>query len=329
MNNKKTNLNASFLLNHVQSFITRLNLNSHQTILIGLSGGPDSVALLHLLSTLKSIFGYKLIAAHLDHEWREHSNLDLVFCQELCQKLNVNLICKRASNLTFKPKATGSKEDHARQLRHFFLKQVAQEQAAQYIALGHHLDDNIETFLIRLIRGSSLNGLGVMQAACGLYLRPLLAIPKQAILDYLAENDLTFMQDSTNDSELFLRNRVRKLLPELSLIDARFKQNFNKTVNKIQLANSFIQNIAQQTLTQISHDKKMDLKLFKTLDPFLQSQVILAWLYQNQVKFTQTDNFINEILKFFNSPHGVSHQIGINWQIIKKQNLVEINVNSI
>jgi len=327
MHSKKNNVHASFLEKQIDLFLTQLNLTTHQTIVLGLSGGPDSVALLHLLDQKKTKFKYNLLAAHLDHEWRENSKQDLLFCQELCDKLDLKLIYKQASNLNFRPKATGSQEDLGRQLRRYFFDQITQDYQAKYIMLAHHLDDQIETFLIRLIRGSTITGLSCMQSQTGIYLRPLLNISKQIILDYLTAHKLHYIQDSTNLSPLFLRNRIRFLLPELEKIDSRFKLNFNQTLNQIKLANNFILELAQETLKQVSVNQKskiINLKLFQNLKPFLKNQVILAWLYENQVSFVQTKNFALEILKFFNSQHGGTHQINPSWVIYKKQNLVEI-----
>ena len=81
----------------VFNFLKTLNLTPHQTILVGLSGGPDSVALLSILNTHKNFFGYQLIATHLDHQWRDDSHQDVLFCQTLCDQLNIQLICQKAN----------------------------------------------------------------------------------------------------------------------------------------------------------------------------------------------------------------------------------------
>jgi tRNA(Ile)-lysidine synthase len=330
MFSKKNRYYANPLEQKIDLFLNKINLISHQTVILGLSGGPDSVALLHLLTQKQSTFKYQLIAAHLDHQWRTDSHQDAIFCQELCNKLNIKLICEQAINLNFKPKATGSKEDLGRQLRRYFFNRLAQKYQAKYIALAHHLDDQIETFFIRLIRGSTLTGLSCMQAQSGIYLRPLLNTNKQEILTYLQAHNLAYLQDSTNSSPVFLRNRVRFLLPELEKVDSRFKANFSQTLNQITQASNFILELAQSSLKQVSLNQEsqiIDLKLFNQLKPFLQNQVILSWLYYHKVSFTQTKKFVREILKFFNSKHGGTHQVNPNWSIVKKQNLIEIQLN--
>jgi tRNA(Ile)-lysidine synthase len=322
MHSKKNDLHTSFLTKTVFNFLEKLDLN-HQTVVIGLSGGPDSIALLHLLNQHQAQFNYQLIAAHLDHEWREQSNLDLIFCQELCAQLKVKFIGEKASNLNLNIKNNGSKEELGRILRKSFLESCAKKYQARYIFLGHHLDDQIETFFIRLIRGSSPSGLGGMQVISKSYCRPFLSTSKTELLDYLKEHNYKYLQDSTNDSDLFLRNKLRKLIPLISQADDRFKPNFNNTIHKIQDHNDFMERLIQNSLNQVSQNEILDLRIFKKLDPFLQKKVLIAWLYQNQVQFTQTDKFVLEISRFLNSPNGGTHQIR-NWQIYKKQHLAKI-----
>ena len=163
-----------------------------------------------------------------------------------------------------------------------------------------------------------------MQAQNNVYIRPFLNSPKTELLAYLHQQNLSYVTDSTNDSDLFLRNKIRKLIPEIANLDARFKPNFVKTVHKIQETNHFITKLALTELNKISANQALDLKLFNNLDPFLQKEVLLQWLYHHQIKFTQTTSFMHEIIRFLDSPRGGTHNIAPNWQIIKKQNLAKI-----
>ena len=324
MNSKVLGQEATFLLKTVTALLNQVILEQHQTIVVGLSGGPDSVALLHVLRALAGKFNYRLIAAHLDHEWRAESGRDVLFCQQLCDSLGIDFIAAKATALKIEIKYNGSKEEVGRKLRRYFLTKVATQYQAQHIALAHHLDDQIETFFINLIRGSSLSGLGGMKTQSTLYLRPLLQITKIDILAYLNANQLTHLEDITNNCPLFLRNRIRTLLPAMTKIDTRFKPNFTKTLIKIQQANYFLENLAKTQLAQITQGHKLNLKQLFELDPFLQKQIILQWLYQHKVPFIQTEKFVDEILKFFSSTHGGTHQLSPKWLISKKQNLVEV-----
>jgi tRNA(Ile)-lysidine synthase len=325
MNTKKLIDKANRLQKIVISFLNNYFLQSHQTLIIGLSGGPDSIALLHLLKNLTAKFNFKLIAAHLDHEWRTNSHQDVLFCKAVCKKLDVEFISQKASELNTKVKSNGSQEEVGRKLRQCFFTQIRAKYSAKHIILAHHFDDQIETFMMRLIRGSSPIGLGCIPAQNKAYLRPLLAISKTEIINYLNEYDLAYITDPTNEDNLFLRNRIRKLVPGLKKCDSRFERNFARTLSQIQQTNSFVTDLAKEHLAQITDQDKLNLKKFFILKPFLQKQIILQWLYLNKVEFTQSEKFINEISRFFSSTQGGTHQIHHSWQIIKKQNLVAIN----
>ena len=206
-------------------------LTPNTTIIVGFSGGPDSVCLLHLLSLLQEKMNLKLIAAHLDHSWRKESQDDALWCQQFCQKLGIEYASTTSTKLNFEPKYNGSKEDLGRKLRRHFFEYLAAKYNAQTIALAHHADDQIETFFIRLLRGSSIPGLSGMSMQDGLYFRPLLQFTKSDILMYLKKNKLNYLLDSTNSQKNFLSNRIRlDLLPILSTIDSRWQTTIPNTV---------------------------------------------------------------------------------------------------
>ena len=161
-------------MQYLSSKTTLISMNNslipnHSTLIIGLSGGPDSVYLLHQLVFLQKEKNLTLIAAHLDHEWRKDSSKDTNFCQQLCTPMPVTFICKKASELGLSLDYKGSQEEIGRKLRRYFFEQLAQKYKATAIVLGHHADDQIETFFIRLIRGSTIYGLSSMKEKEGLY----------------------------------------------------------------------------------------------------------------------------------------------------------------
>lgn len=212
------------------------------TVVVGLSGGPDSVCLLHWLVQQKDL-GLTLIAAHLDHEWRPNSHKDVLFCKELCQKLGITFITQKASELPHQPKYNGSQEEVGRKLRRAFFEQVAQDYNANTIALGHHTGDQQETFFIRLMRGTTISGLGGMKEQDGKYVRPLLHVSKETIYAYLKKNNLSYLTDTTNNSEAFLRNRIRKhLIPALQHCDQRSHKQLVRIMHHLQETETFLQN---------------------------------------------------------------------------------------
>ncbi len=294
----------------------------HPTIILGLSGGPDSVFMFHVLATLQNEGHISLIAAHLDHEWRTTSAADAQFCTDLCQSTNVILINKKASELNLNIKFNGSKEDIGRRLRRHFFESVKQQHNADFITLAHHRQDQQETFFLRLLRGTTLNGLTCMKTQDGHYIRPLLEIDKEAIITYLAEHNLPFCTDPTNESDIYLRNRIRKyVIPALKTIDPRFEQKLESTTKHLQKEDAYLQKIAQAFFDKIFTTQNNlligNLPEFKKLDPVMQRRVLLRWLIAQRVPFSTSEAFLNELCRFLNQDSGGTHIIS-SWTIAKK-----------
>lgn len=147
-------------LGAVEQSLARAQVRPCCSILIALSGGPDSVALLHALRELGERSGYRLAAAHLNHTLRgDESDRDESFCRELCARYAINLIAERAAGLE---PTMPNLEEAARHARHSFLDRAANQVGADYIATGHHADDQAETVLMRMLRGSGIAGLSAM-----------------------------------------------------------------------------------------------------------------------------------------------------------------------
>jgi len=318
----------------IETYITQHSLiKRDDTIVIGLSGGPDSVFLLHMLSMLQQKYNLTLIAAHLNHEWRSEANAEEQLCRTLTQKLNISFVSTKMSSLpTTIKKYNGSKEEFARNMRRQFLENVAHEHNAHHIALGHHAQDQQETFFIRLIRGTSLAGLTAMQPKSGLYIRPLLETNKSDILDWLDENNITYAIDASNQSQNYLRNRIRStVLPALAACDDRWNNNFFATLNRITQDDALLDEIALTTLNNLisvtDGQKTLNTLQFATTHPSLHHRIILQWLIQNNVQFPTSQAFLDEIIRFLCNPHGGTHAIHEQWSIIKKQNKAFIKHN--
>ncbi len=187
-------------------------------VLVALSGGPDSVALLHLLLALQSAGDLRVAGvAHFNHQLRgDDADRDEYFCRELAASLAVPIEVG-AGNVRQAARATGrSIEDAARTLRYAFLEAAADRLNADVIAVGHSLDDQAETFLLRLIRGAGPRGLGSIYPRAGRVIRPLIEIPRAHLRRYAEDHRLRWREDATNRDLSIPRNRVRhELLPYL------------------------------------------------------------------------------------------------------------------
>lgn len=185
-------------------------------VLLAVSGGPDSVTLLHVTCGLAQDLGLGVAVAHFDHRLRPESASDARFVKEMAEKLAVPCFigAARAGALARRPGA--GLEDSARRARYRFLERARVQSGSRFIVTAHNLQDQAETVLLRLIRGAGATGLAAMRPLAGRILRPLLRISRAAILEYCAANHLPFVTDSTNAQPVADRNRLRlNVLPEL------------------------------------------------------------------------------------------------------------------
>lgn len=226
------------MLKQIEAFIREQDLiPAGSTVLCAVSGGADSMCLLHILYTLRARLGFRLAAAHYNHQLRgAESDRDARFVEQF-----VSLCCgvhhlPDGSVLPAVPLYTGSGdvakqaklqgngiEETAREMRYTFLRQAAQEAGADRIATAHTANDNVETILFHLARGSGLRGLGGIPPRREEIIRPLLTVTRQQVEDYLFRHSLPHMEDSSNSSDEYTRNRIRhQVLPVLEDIAPGF-----------------------------------------------------------------------------------------------------------
>ena len=207
------------ILNKVKDTIERYNLiNKKDSVLIAVSGGADSVCLLYLLHTLSRAIGFKLQIAHLDHMLRKGSSKDAEFVRCLGAKLGIPVVIAKINVRGLAKK--GSLEEIARDARLGFLFETARDIKADKIALAHNLDDQAETVLMRILRGTGLYGLAGILPKRKLYgftvIRPLIRVQRREIETFLKKKKISPRVDRTNLQDIYFRNKIRnKLIPLL------------------------------------------------------------------------------------------------------------------
>ncbi|MBU0566900.1 tRNA lysidine(34) synthetase TilS, partial [bacterium] len=281
-------------------------LSLNDKVVVALSGGPDSVALLHILRSLSNEYNLTLYAAHLNHLLRgREAEEDVSFVRELAKELKVEIRTEEA-DVKKEAKEKGlSLQVAARRVRYDFLKRIAGEVGASKVALGHQLDDQAETILMRLIRGTGAEGFSGIPPLRKLddkitIIRPLIDISSQQIREYLKEGMIGFRTDSSNLCEDYLRNKVRlRLLPLVYQLNPGFRERLLRTAKLWQADDEYLLGVAEEKLSKaILKDEEeivLDLKGLKGLrDPIL-SRILRMAAKQDLDKLTSSH--IQAILK--------------------------------
>ena len=207
-------------------------MGENELVLIGVSGGADSTALLHLLFSLKEELKINLHVAHLNHLLRKgEAELDMRYVQGLAQNLKVPINVESIDVQAFARETGKGVEEAAREVRYAFFARTAQKIGAKKIAVGHTADDNVETFLMRLLRGSGIKGLCGIPPKRGMVVRPMIKIWRKEIEEYVGGLKLVPRRDHTNYESKFMRNRVRmKLIPQLKIYNLNIKEIILQTI---------------------------------------------------------------------------------------------------
>lgn len=234
----KKNFNAS-VLPKMRAFAAQL-VGRKDCVLVGLSGGADSVCLLHFLQYLAKEQHFALAAVHVNHGLRGRAAAaDEKFCKKLCQTWNIELFVKKVDAKAVAKKYDLSPEHGARKARYKAYEQVAKKWGATKLALGHHLDDLAETFLLNLLRGTQAKGLAGIPLRRPLrpgveIVRPLLCVSRAQVEEYLAQNKLSHVTDQTNFEDVYRRNWVRNtLLPLLETKQPQIREHLARFAAEI------------------------------------------------------------------------------------------------
>lgn len=266
------------MLSRVKKTIKKYNMiSNHDKVVLGVSGGMDSVTLLHIMHNLKEELEIQLHVAHLDHQFRgEESRQDAEFVQQLCTQWGIPYTLLEYDVPAYIKKTKLSPEEAARQIRYNFFEQVAKDNKANKVALAHNANDNAETILFNFMRGSGLDGLcGIPPVRDSFYIRPLIEIYRREIEIYMKENNLQFRLDKTNLEKIYTRNKIRlELIPYL---EKEFNPNLLSILNrtsKVALAeNEYLKEVNQNILAQIARIEKG--QAFLQLREFLKQPIAL------------------------------------------------------
>ena len=277
-------------------------IESRERILVGISGGSDSVALLHILTGIVS--PDRLHALYVDHGLRpEEVKEEIAWLHTFCQSINVPFTAASVSVETFAAKEHRSLEDAARILRYQKLQEFCTACKCNSIAVAHNADDQVETFFIHLLRGSGLQGLTGMRYRKGNIIRPLLDITKKELQKYLLNQHLEWKEDSSNADPRFLRNRIRlNLLPSLEKdYTPSLRRQIIQLIDILHVDNSFLNSAAEKCWERNVTVTKGDIlklilscKRFLKEDPALQRRTLeqCCWQMKARPDYEQIDSVL-------------------------------------
>lgn len=301
----------------VYSFIKKHNLLAKDdTVIVGVSGGPDSLALLHYLYKHQEQYQIRLICAHVDHMFRgEESYQDLLYVQSVCESWGILFEGKRMDVTQYQTAEQLSPQKAARDCRYAFFDEIMKKHQATKLALAHHGDDQVETILMSLTRGSTMKGRSGIpfkrSFSSGEIVRPFLSVEKNEIEAYCLENNLEPKRDPTNEKLDYTRNRFRrKVLPFLKKENQEVAKQFQRFSEELTEDEAYLEVLSEQYLNKVVNKKneglyKVTIKKYLQIPQPLQRRgihLILKYLYKD-LPSSLSAVHIEQILHLFKSHH--------------------------
>ena len=290
-------------------------------IVVGFSGGSDSVCLLDILYRM----GYTVVAAHLNHNMRPTAMRDMEFCESFCKERGIAFESRIADEGSLKSEAD------AREARYSFFRDVMNSRGIEYLATAHNKNDSAETVLLHLLRGAATDGLCGIEPVQGNVIRPLIAVKKSEVLEYCKKNKLEFMTDETNLSDIYSRNKLRnRFIPEL-------EREFNPSLIDVLADNArviaedrdYMKKSAETAFSLITKGAGLDCDGLCALEPAVKSRCVqLLWQKStdvgNNLSHVYTKSILELIKKNKNGaklslPYGYSARIDYGTLVILKE----------
>ncbi len=278
---------GSFLDKRIREYIIKYNMiNKGDGVILGLSGGPDSVCLFFVLLELKAEYDLKITAVHVNHCIRgQEADNDQLFVQKMCEEHGVPLKEYRIDIPTLVEETGRSVEEEARIARYRAFDEEAEELSKEInhevkIAIAHNADDNAETVLFHMARGAGLDGVCGIAPKRGNIIRPLIGVPKKDILSVLEENKILYCIDSTNHEVEYDRNRIRhNIMPELNKVNDRALEHISQMTEKLAEVAEYI-SLEARGLLQIAQagDGKLRKRAIATAPRVIASQALKEYL---------------------------------------------------
>ena len=218
----------------VLNTIKKYNLiENGDKVVLAVSGGPDSIAMLDILNKirLENVIKFDIVVAHINHGLRENAKFDEEYVQEFCKRINVQFFVLHANIKEIAEREKRGLEETGRNVRYDFFNKVKSEVGANKIAIAHNANDNVETIIMNIIRGSGLSGLKGIEVVSNNYIRPLIEIERVIIEDYCKNENLNSRHDESNDENIYTRNKIRNIA--IPYIKEELNPNIVETITRL------------------------------------------------------------------------------------------------
>lgn len=307
----------------INYLLNELKLNSDDTIVIGNSGGPDSMALFDILLNLRKKINFKLICAHVNHNVRVESKKEEENLREYCKRNDVPfefMIIEKYGNDNF--------HNEARNIRYTFFESIIKKYNANYLFTAHHGDDLMETILMRIVRGSTLKGYSgfniLVDKDYYKIVRPLIFVTKKDTEEYCLKHHIDYAIDKSNFKDKYTRNRYRKtVLPFLKNEEENVHEKFLKFSNVLNEYDKYIEKEINKYIKLVVKNNKINIEEFKKLDELIKSKIIyhiLENIYNDDLMLIN-DTHVKLILDLINSKKANSTiYLPLNMKAVKNYN---------
>lgn len=310
----------------IKAFILKNNLiKKGEKVVIGFSGGPDSAFLLDILLKLREELSLELSLAHINHLLRgAESDADEEFTRNTAEKYGLKCYVKRADMQKYAREHKIGDEEAGRLIRYSFFEEVLKETKGDKVALGHNLDDEIETFMFRLMRGTSLKGLEGIPKKRGKYVRPILELYKSQIIDYLHKNDIKYRVDLSNLENNYTRNSIRlDLIPE---IEERYNNNFKEKIANLMEEIGQVNSLLKIDYKEFMVEDYLDLEKLQKITDYEKRKVLNSYLLKYNVEVSRKK--LDSILSLMNTGGSKKISLGKKVMFKKEYNKLYVDINS-
>ncbi len=275
-------------------------LENCRGLVLCISGGSDSMSLLHFFLENKGLYGVPFVVAHVNHGLREESEDEEKYLKEFCELKNVPIEVLHADIAGTKPKGK-STEEYAREVRYDFFNKIREKYGYTHIATAHNADDNTETLLLNIIRGCGLGGLcGIPVKRDDGVIRPLLRCSKTEIYEYCRENDIVFFTDKTNFENVYTRNIIRnEIIPIIEKINPSFNDSVARLAASAGADDDFLEKLVDtevEKLAAMTQNNELPLSYFRELHESLLFRVVRRYFFVNSPKTVLTKKQTDDII---------------------------------